>query len=635
MKRDAEFRADIAGLRAVAVILVVLYHYGFPHTAGGFIGVDVFFVISGYLITKSIADATELVGIPLKSMLVQFYYRRVRRITPALLATLLATLVAGWFILAPADYALLGTSTAYSAVGAANFYFYWNTGYFDRAAELQPLLHMWSLGVEEQFYLLWPVIVAIVLGATKGNRAAIATITGSLVVTGWWYSFSQASANLNAAFYWPHARAWELAVGALLVFLPPVKSETISQTMCITGLGAIVWSAFSLTGTTTSTASHMIAPVGGAALVVWPRVQGVMDRALSVAPMLVIGNISYSLYLVHWPLLVLFRHYNEGVPDDSEAVILGIVALALAYLLWRFVEQPFLVNGRVWDIRRVYCVLPPIMVATAASGAFIAMLQGMPSRFPPSEQKPYHFAYAGPYQEGKCFLMPEQSFHDYDTEGCISSERPAVFLWGDSYAAHYHWGFATSFAASGLSISQITASGCAPIRGLSVRSRPNCQAFNDYALQTILRIKPELVVLSALWWPSDAQSLAQLSETIEILSDAGVPTALLGQGPYYQSYVPEILSNRASQGDERVLSGDEIDAHIFQIDDRMRQLFSQRVLYVSILDHVCSSDGCPMAIDNEPLHWDNGHLTTVGSEYFASKIMPIIFEYAFQPSRDD
>src|SRR5215467_1644528 len=167
-----KYRADIDGLRAIAVLAVLLFHYGAPGVTGGFVGVDIFFVISGYLITRLLVG--EIAGTGLS--LVDFYSRRIRRILPALYLILLVSLVAGWWFLMPGDYADLGKSAAYAAAGLGNLYFYEHTGYFDRAAEFQPLLHLWSLGIEEQFYLVWPALLALIMWATGRRRRIIAGI---------------------------------------------------------------------------------------------------------------------------------------------------------------------------------------------------------------------------------------------------------------------------------------------------------------------------------------------------------------------------------------------------------------------------------------------------------------------------
>jgi peptidoglycan/LPS O-acetylase OafA/YrhL len=336
-----DFRQDIAGLRAVAVLSVLLFHYGVATMSGGFVGVDVFFVISGYLITKSITDDIGRNGLAIGPLLVRFYNRRIRRIAPAALVVLTVTIVASWFLLMPGDYASTGESAAFSAVGLGNWYFFLNTGYFDREASLQPLLNMWSLGVEEQFYLVWPILLSLVLWIAKGHRLVVASLVAALASAGLAYSVYAVSVSPMLAFYLPHARDWELGAGALLVFLPAIRSRLLSEAMSVVGLALIIWSVFTLVGAETSLGWTMVPAVFGSALLVWPRAESWTARFLSLRPFTFIGDISYSLYLIHWPLLVLFKHYANGQePTLTEATMLGSASIGLAYLSWRFVENP-------------------------------------------------------------------------------------------------------------------------------------------------------------------------------------------------------------------------------------------------------------------------------------------------------
>lgn len=201
-----KYRGDIDGLRAIAVVIVVLYHFGVPGFSGGFVGVDVFFVISGYLITSILArDALE--G---RSSILSFYARRVRRILPALLVVISMSLIAGYALLLPGDYESLAVSAIYSAFGGGNLFFYWNTGYFDARADTQPLLHLWSLGVEEQFYLVWPIIACTILRFARRGAFAFTILA---TIAGFALSIYILDTNPKGAFYLAHSRAWELSIG--------------------------------------------------------------------------------------------------------------------------------------------------------------------------------------------------------------------------------------------------------------------------------------------------------------------------------------------------------------------------------------------------------------------------------------
>jgi hypothetical protein len=242
----ADYRPDNDGLRAVAVLSVLFYHYGAAWLPGGFVGVDVFFVISGYLITRNLRARVIDEGLSAFTFLVDFYNGRIRRIFPAALVMLAGSLGAGPYLLMPGDYADLGQSAAYSAFGTGNLFFYRNTGYFDREAEMQPLLHMWSLGVEEQLYLLWPLFLAGFLTISRGQKAITAGLICAVIVASLTYTIGLIVTEPKAAFYWPQARAWELAAGAALVFLPSIQSGRTAETIGAVGLALVAWSLLAL-----------------------------------------------------------------------------------------------------------------------------------------------------------------------------------------------------------------------------------------------------------------------------------------------------------------------------------------------------------------------------------------------------
>lgn len=318
------------------MLAVLIFHLWGPILPGGFAGVDVFFVISGYLITRILVDD---IGSPKGLSILEFYHRRMRRIAPAALFVVVTTLVAGFFVLLPGDYAELGESALFSAFGLGNFYFYKQTGYFDPKAEMQPLLHMWSLGVEEQFYVIWPLLLAGLIWVARGARSTAAILIGIVAVMSlatWLYELTT---KPTYAFYHPHTRAWELAAGALLVFLPAIGSRAVSEVMATAGL-LLVGMAVLFTGWPLHDL-NVVPAVAGAALLVWPKQPTAAGRLLATPPMRGIGLISFSLYLWHWPLLVFFRHYKNGAsPTLAEAGWIAAASFALALLTYRFIETP-------------------------------------------------------------------------------------------------------------------------------------------------------------------------------------------------------------------------------------------------------------------------------------------------------
>lgn len=292
--RARGYRPDIDGLRAVAVLSVVAFHFGADLVPGGFTGVDIFFVLSGYLITASLVEDRRSPGHRgLWAWLLDFYRRRMLRILPAMLVMLAAVLVAGWFVLMPGDYADLGRSAFFSALGLGNVYFFGSTGYFDGAAELKPLLHMWSLGVEEQFYVIWPVLLLLLMQIARRSALAASVVTGALVAVGFLWAIALTSTDMKAAFYLPFARAWELGLGALLVFMPPVTSRLWSELLAFAGVCLVAWGLFALTSRDPFPGFNAIFPCLGAALIVWPSTgRHIVARVLALSPLRFIGLLS-------------------------------------------------------------------------------------------------------------------------------------------------------------------------------------------------------------------------------------------------------------------------------------------------------------------------------------------------------
>jgi peptidoglycan/LPS O-acetylase OafA/YrhL len=373
-----QYRSDIDGLRAIAVALVVLFHFGLP-VPGGFVGVDVFFVISGYLITGIVIREIQAGSFSLLS----FYDRRIRRIFPALFAVVVATLILGAFILLPGDYKMTGRSALWSSLSLANFFFYGNTGYFDPGAETMPLLHIWSLAVEEQFYILWPASLVLLARTFHSKRWPLVYACLAVLAASFACSIYLLQSNPKAAFFLPQSRAWELAVGAALTLLPVnvwTRLAPAAQPAGFTGLGLLLIGALLLTERAPFPGINALFPVLGAALIIppWSR-PTLVQRALSAAPLVFVGKISYSLYLWHWPVLVFWKHYIGGEdPSPLELAALFVIALALSYASWRWIEQPFRGRSRFSEF-----IVIPSGVAVASLCALLSWQVALRDSWPP------------------------------------------------------------------------------------------------------------------------------------------------------------------------------------------------------------------------------------------------------------
>jgi peptidoglycan/LPS O-acetylase OafA/YrhL len=426
VKATADYRPDIDGLRAVAVLSVLAYHYGASLLAGGFTGVDVFFVISGFLITSKLTDDLAAGTFSI----LKFYDRRVRRILPALVVMLAATLLAGRFLLMPGDYKEFANSAATAAFGISNFYFFGNTGYFDQAADLMPLLHTWSLAVEEQFYVVWPVLL-LIINATR-KRVDAAGITAALTIAVFGASLVYFSIDPKGAFYMAPPRAWELTVGALLVFLPPLP-RLLGSVAKVVGLAIIGY------GFVCVSAEHFpyvaaIYPCVGAALVIWPSERGgTPERWLgTLAP---IGLISYSLYLWHWPIWVYFRIYiNGGQPRIREVVALGAVSILAATFSYLFVERPFR-KPRLSPSQNIASGLAA-SVALLCAAMFVHSDDGMPGRIPSSAYAMRSLETMWKWPCDGYIRFPWMTYDSCRFGASWTSASHKALLWGDSHAEH-------------------------------------------------------------------------------------------------------------------------------------------------------------------------------------------------------
>jgi peptidoglycan/LPS O-acetylase OafA/YrhL len=422
-----KYRADVDGLRAIAVLSVMAFHYGVP-VRGGFAGVDVFFVISGFLITQ-ILFAEMQAG---KFSLLGFYDRRIRRILPALLVMLSVTLLVGRFLLMPGDYQTLAASAAAAAFGASNFYFLNHTGYFDQAADLMPLLHTWSLAVEEQFYLVWPGLLLLIVAAAR-KRADAAVITAVVTIAIFGASLVYFTVDVKGAFYMAPPRAWELALGALLVLLPALP-RFLGSIAKFAGL-ALIGYGFVRINANSFPYIAAVLPCVGAALVIWPcESDNAPARWLGkLAP---IGLISYSLYLWHWPIWVFFRIYiNHGQPQLHEALALGIASILAATLSYRLVECPFR-TPRFRASQNVWVGLAGSLALFCAA-MFVHSDDGIPGRIPEtaSAMQSLDEMWDWPCSHG-FIQFPWMTFGSCRFGPSWETAPHKAFLWGDSHAEH-------------------------------------------------------------------------------------------------------------------------------------------------------------------------------------------------------
>lgn len=600
------YRRDIDGLRAVAVLSVVLFHFGLNAFGGGFVGVDIFFVISGFLITAILRRDIEA-G---QFSLVSFYARRIRRIVPALAVVLLFTLAVGWWLVLPSDYASLGAQAGFAAVGLSNFYFLTSTDYFDRAAELQPLLHTWSLAVEEQFYLLWPGLLLVLYTVWRRRQLFVVWGLGLLVFASLGWSIYAVATRPEAAFYMLPSRAWELALGGLVAFLPPMthaRALVLSQAVALALIGG---SVVLLEKAVPFPGLAALPACLGAALLVWPKEHpSIATQLLASPPLVGIGLISYSLYLWHWPILVFYRVYaNDDMPNSVETMGLLAVSLAVATLSWKYVEQPFRRRKGAW--------VP--LVATAAAlvglvaGVVVTFTEGAPWRFTSEVARLDTFRkYATGSRTDRCSAFASE----IDVSCAAAPAQSRVLLVGDSHAMHFISAFRHVFP--DVALATATAGGCRPLLGFEAvgDKAKTCVALMTRAFDEVIpKGKFDVVILSGRW---RNQQSDKLPETVKhVLQD--VPTVIVfGQTLEYTNGLPEILLNDK-------LWRRPIDLAKSRRYDRMkavdlevrRRLQDMPVKYYSVIDAICPKgpESCiSVTPEGSPMSYDYGHLTRDGA----------------------
>ena len=528
---SARYRPDIDALRAVAVVPVILFHLDVGGFAGGFVGVDVFFVISGFLITGVILDAGD------NFTLQQFYNRRARRILPALFVMVAAVLAVAALIMLPADYRRLCRSAVAVVAYVSNVYFWQQSGHFDTASHSRPLLHTWSLGVEEQFYICFPLLL-VLLRATRASRRKVLVVLAALAALSFALSVLLPGYDRGDSFYLPQFRAWELLMGAILACAAPSapRSEAVREALAWTGIGLIGYAVLAFDGGTPFPGASALYPCVGAALIIHARAGGrlPMGRLLHNRAVVFIGLISYSLYLWHWPIIVLYRYYHLAQP--GMAARLGIVAatFGLAVLSWRFVEMP--VRRSSWGTRTIFTW------SAAASAGLVAVslaghqTGGLQRRGGPPVPRANHRA---AYNPGTCFLQKTQAPGQWRAARCTFSPPggepgPRLLLWGDSHAAHLAPGLRVIQRDQPFVLTQATFAGCPPLRAYSERANPACRPFNDTVVAYVARHRPDVVLLSARWNAFD--DLRVLQRRLEGLTAdgcvrgvEGIDDVLIGQ----------------------------------------------------------------------------------------------------------
>ena len=486
-----KYRPEINGLRSIAVVPVILFHAGFTIFSGGYIGVDVFFVISGFLITNIIISELEQ-G---QFSVIGFYERRARRILPALFLVMLSCIPFAWLWMLPSQLKGFGQSLVAVSVFASNVLFWLQSGYFEAASELKPLLHTWSLAVEEQYYLLFPLLLIIIwrIGRRRVLYIVIALTIISLLLSEW-----AAQNKPPANFYLSPTRAWELLAGSICAFLQFGKDQKRNNILSVLGLTLIVFSIFAFDHNTPFPSVFALAPVVGTSLIIMYGSSGTLVATLlSTKPLVGIGLISYSAYLWHQPLFAFARIRSLNEPSPNLMAGLVIMAMVLAWISWRFVEKPFRDRTRTTNFQ-IFFGGVSVSIALISVGTVLHLNNGMPMRFDAEILRLLSFE----SDKGHDPMQVCNPSDQLPTGGCIFniSKQSRAALWGDSHALALATGLADVLGERGFGLESFTRSGCAPVPGLVRIGNPECESHNKLVQKYLLGIEsPKLILLSARW----------------------------------------------------------------------------------------------------------------------------------------
>ena len=632
------YRREIDGLRAVAVLPVILFHAGFPWFSGGFVGVDVFFVISGYLITtillKELSEG--------EFSIVKFYERRARRILPALFFVVLCCIPFAWAWLLTQDLKNFSQALVAISLFSSNALFWIKSGYFEPEADENPLLHTWSLAVEEQFYIFFPILLLSLW--RFGNRRLLNIIIIlsclSLVLAEYgWRNYPSAN------FFLLPARAWELGVGAICAFLLFDRSLKGNSILSILGLGMIGVSIIFFDEKTPFPSIFTLVPVVGTAFIIMFGHNNFVANFLSKRVLVGIGLISFSAYLWHQPLFAFTRIRSATEPGWLTIIVLCFASLLLAALTWKFVEQPFRAKkSRFSKSRRDIFVFSSVGIIIFTSlGTYGHFNKGFPNRSTPSDRT---------FAEIDRSKWTDQNYGlSSDCEGkfatlstCRTGSRPRIAVWGDSYAMHIVQAILAS-RNENENVIQFTQSECAPLEGISIKTpwvtegwAMDCISFNKSVLEWIKKHDTiEYVVMSSPMTIIHHDTIdfkgerSPPSKENVALAANNVANVLVqhGKKPVFISPPPQTGNDLSKCATHKfIFGGDNIDDCSFNEEnfsvsyvDIMKFLKSDAftVPVIDLKKLICANGTCRTLVDNVNIYRDKGHLSYAGSYYIGKK----------------
>jgi peptidoglycan/LPS O-acetylase OafA/YrhL len=639
------YRPDIDGLRAVAVVAVIFFHAEIPGFSGGYVGVDVFFVISGYLITRLLLGSTEK---PLGLRLSDFYIRRARRILPALFAMCLVAAAAAVAILLPWDLARFGNYLAATAALGTNIAAWLDgIGYFQSKLTHVPLMHLWSIAIEEQFYLAYPISLALICRYLPRHRTAglIALAAASFAVCVWG-SYHAPAAN----YFLAPPRAWELLLGGALATSGAgrIKSRLANELLAICSLLALAFAVHWYGPATPYPGFYAIAPCAASAILILTGGQQstLVGKLLSLRPLVFTGLISYSLYLWHFPVLLLYGYYNIVNVGSVTLSLLIVGIYFIGAASWKWIEVPVRMRISLKSNRSFLSLALIVNIVILATGVVLWKSEGLPWRFPPEVQ----VRGSGWLFDSERLLACTSRQPDQIAAGDLCSFGPddkdavRALVWGDSHAMALLPAYEKLALSHHLRLYFAVYSSCRPLLGFTNRAqrdwtRIGCARFNAAVVQAVRLLDPRLLILNAHWIDEDADlvsgsnaagpagesNFAQgLRETLRETGSTHRAVCVVMDVPTFKYDLPNALGVARKRGiAENFLNVTRAEAlEQFQGPERDIRAFerSGKLRSVDPKDLLCRAGPCTFESGGNLLYWDADHLSFSGAQFVSSAL---------------
>jgi peptidoglycan/LPS O-acetylase OafA/YrhL len=652
---STKYRPDIDGLRAIAVLAVLFFHAGFTAFVGGFVGVDVFYVISGYLITSLLVKDMEQRRFSLAS----FYERRLRRIFPALFAVLFFCIFAACLILDPNEMRTFGATLLSTTFFVSNFYF-WRTahplGYFDKTVDSNPLLHTWSLSVEEQFYVFFPLILFLLFRWARTRvRLWLMLLAASSFVLNLWATEHKSV----LAFYWFMPRAWELLAGALVAvkIAPALRNRALRELLGVCGLGAIVLALFLPITHWAFPGYIVLLPCMGTALAIYAGESGpsLARSLLSFRPLVFIGTISYSLYLWHWPVIVFSKHLPFHFTDRANLFVVLIFSFLLAFLSFEFIERPFRGERSAFNRQQIFALGAAASFVAAAFGALACLSQGLPMRYD-AQTRP---VVAGNLErmtdfDESCSNWMNPVHRLADIKFCVQGDQypHKVLFWGDSHVQQLQPAIDQLYRGGSLPDHGVVLAinnGCLPDQHLNNTGYGfYCDSFSRFAMLRAKQPDIDTVFIGfGEWWtirynkylcavsegtcrtlPTyDAAAsafVADLSEEIHELRSEGKRVIVSLPFPWYDQPIPDVeISNAVFGKIGFAVAPSEISSPLLRqalqaaATKAGAEVFDPR-------EALCHGQQCLFQVDGISIYKDDNHLAPAGALLLTGSLQQIL-----------